>query len=176
MTYIKDCPNAKAVTLLIRGATEHVIEEIKKAIDDAIGDLAASIKTKKIIAGAGAGEIALWKQLQEFATTKSGKEQLAIKAFANAMEIIPKTLADNSGLDSIEILAALKNEHEKNKWTGINVFTGKTMDAWKEGVIEPLKIKTQAISSATEVAVMILRIDDIIASAGKKMKHEMPDY
>ena len=170
MTYIRECENPKAVTIMIRGATEHVIEEIKKAVEDAIGDVVSALKTGKIVAGAGATEIELEKKIHEFGNTKSGKEQLAINAFANALEIIPKTLAENSGLDSIEVLATLKNEHQNNKWAGINVFSGKVMDAWEEGVIEPLKIKTQAISSATEVAIMILRIDDIIASSGNSKR------
>ena len=94
------------------------------------------------------------------------REQLAVRAFADAMEIIPRTLAENAGLDPIDVLTDLKSKHDKNiKWAGINVFTGKVMDAWKEGVLEPLKIKTQAVSSAAEVACMILRIDDVIASS-----------
>ena len=96
---------------------------------------------------------------------KSGREQLAVRAFAETMEVIPRTLAENAGLDPIDTLTELKSAHEKGHvWAGINVFTGKVMDAWKNGVIEPLKVKTQAVSSATEVATMILRIDDVIAS------------
>jgi archaeal chaperonin len=118
-----------------------------------------------IVAGAGSVEMEVSKELKKFANTLSGREQLAVQAFADTLEIIPRTLAENAGLDPINVLTELKAAHDKNqKWAGINVFTGKVMDAWKEGIIEPLKIKTQAISSASEVAVMILRIDDVILS------------
>lgn len=164
MTYVKDCKNPKAVTILIRGGTEHVIDEVKRAMDDAIGDIIAAIKIGKVVAGAGAPEIELARNLRLFADSLSGREQLAVKAFADAVEIIPRTLAENAGLDPIDVLTELKSAHDKGKkWAGINVFTGKVIDAWKEGIIEPLKIKTQAVSSASEVAVMILRIDDVIA-------------
>jgi len=167
MTFVKECKNPKAVTILVRGGTDHVVDEVKRAVEDAIGDVAAALTNGKIVGGAGAVEIELAKQLREYATSLSGREQLAVQAFADAIEVIPRTLAENSGLDPIDVMTELKAAHDKKqKWAGINVFTGKVIDAWKDGVIEPLKIKTQAISSATEVAVMILRIDDVIA-AGK---------
>ncbi|MEK6968132.1 MAG: thermosome subunit beta [Nanoarchaeota archaeon] len=165
MTAIRNCKNPKAVTILVRGGTVHVIDEVKRAIEDAIGDIAAVMKTGKAVAGAGAVEIELAQQLAKFADSLSGREQLAVKAFAEALEVIPRTLAENAGLDPIDVITALKSAHDdKQKWAGIDVFTGKVMDAWKKGVIEPLSIKTQAISSASEVAVMILRIDDVIAA------------
>ena len=105
---------------------------------------------------------------KEFSNSLSGREQLAVEAFADAIEVIPKTLAENGGLDSINILTELKAMHDKGKkWAGIDVFTGKIIDAWESSVIEPLKIKTQAVQSASESAIMILRIDDVIASSGK---------
>ncbi len=174
-TYIMDCKNPKAVTLLIRGGTEHVTNEIERAVTDAVGDVAAALKTGLVVAGAGAPEIELASQLRKYANSLSGREQLAVEAFANAMEIIPKTLVENAGLDPIDTMTDLKAAHtKKNKWAGIDVFTGKVMDAWKKGVIEPLKIKTQAVSSASEVAVMVLRIDDVIASTGKEKTPQMP--
>jgi len=167
MIYVKDCKNAKAVTVLIMGGTEHVVDEVKRAMEDAIGDVAASLRNHKAVGGAGATEVELAKSVRKYADSLSGREQLAVQAFADAMEIIPRTLAENAGLDPIDVLTELKSKHDKKiKWAGINVFTGKVMDAWKEGVIEPLKIKTQAVSSAAEVAGMILRIDDVIASTG----------
>lgn len=167
MTYVKDCKNAKSVTLLVRGGTEHVVDEIKRAMEDAIGDLACAIKSGKIVAGAGAPEMEMSRLIGKYSESLSGREQLAVKAFADSMEAIPRTLAENAGLDPIDVLTDLRATHDKGrKWSGINVFTGKVMNAYKEGVIEPLKIKTQAVSSASEVAVMILRIDDVIASAG----------
>ncbi|MFH1505453.1 MAG: thermosome subunit beta [archaeon] len=183
MTYVRECKNAKSVTILVRGGTEHVIDEIKRALDDAIGDVTAALKNHKVVGGAGAPEIEVSRQLNKYSNSLSGREQLAVKAFANAMEVIPRTLAENAGLDPIDTLTELKAAHDKKqKWAGINVFTGKVMDAWKRGVIEPLKIKTQAVSSASEVAIMILRIDDVIATGSSsqnmpppgRMPHGMP--
>jgi thermosome len=188
MTYVMECKNPKAVTLLVRGSTEHVVDEVKRAVEDAVGDIVAALKNNKVVAGAGASEIELSRNLLKFSETLSGREQLAVKAFAEAMEIIPRTLAENAGIDPIDVLTELRAAHDKKqKWAGINVFTGKIIDAWKQGIIEPLKIKTQAVSSAAEVAVMILRIDDVIAGGGVeegagKMPRmpsgggEMPDY
>lgn len=172
MIYVEDCQNPKAVTILARGGTEHVVAEVKRAIDDAIGGIVAALRDKKIVGGAGAPEILLNKRLREFANSLSGREQLAVTAFAESLEIIPKTLAENAGLDPIDVLTELRNMHDNGKkWAGVNVITGKAMDSFAEGVIEPLKIKTQAIKSASEVSVMILRIDDVIAG-GKGGSHE----
>ncbi len=169
MTYVRECKNPKSVTILIRGGTEHVVDEIKRAMEDSLGDVASALRTGKAVAGAGAAEIELARNLRKFAESLSGREQLAVIAFAEAVEVIPRTLAENSGFDPIDVMTELKAAHDKgNKSAGINVFTGKIIDAWKEGVLEPLKIKTQAVSSASEVAIMILRIDDVIASSGKK--------
>ena len=175
MTYVRECKSAKAVTLLIRGGTSHVVDEIERAVKDSLGVLAASIKYNKIVPGAGAIEIELAKELRKYANTLSGREQLAALSFADSIEIIPRTLAENAGLDPIDVLAELKSRHEANRNIGINVFTGETMDSLKEGIIEPLKIKTQAIKSATEVSELILRIDDVIASGvDKGPSHGMP--
>ncbi|MBW2996932.1 TCP-1/cpn60 chaperonin family protein [Candidatus Woesearchaeota archaeon] len=164
MTFVRQCRNPKSVTILVKGGTEHVIDEVKRAIDDAVGGVVAALKSGKVVAGAASTEVELSKAVRKFADSLSGREQLAVLAFADAMDIIPRTLAENAGLDPIDVLTELKAAHDKNrKWAGINVFTGKVMDAWAAGVIEPLKIKTQAISSASEVAIMILRIDDVIA-------------
>ncbi len=169
MTFVKECKNPKSVTLLIRGGTEHVVDEIKRAVEDAVGDVAAALKVGKVVAGAGAPEMELSKGLKKFANSLSGREQLAVQKFAEAVEIIPRTLAENAGLDPIDILTELKSAHDKKQiWAGVNVFTGKVVDSWKQGVIEPLKIKTQAIKSASEVANMILRIDDVIAGGTSK--------
>ena len=127
-----------------------------------------------MVAGAGATEIEIAKGLRKFSESLSGREQLAVQAFADAIEVIPRTLAENAGLDPIDVLTELKSAHDKKmKWAGIDVFTGKVVDAWANGVIEPLKIKTQAISSASEVATMILRIDDVIAGT-KSAPSPMP--
>ena len=169
MTYITDCKNPKAVTILIKGGTEHIVAEAKRAMTDAIGDVAAALKNGKVVAGGGSTEIELARGIRKFADSLSGREQLAVQAFANAIEIIPRTLAENAGIDPIDILTELKAAHDKKeKWAGIDVFKGKVVDSWKQGVIEPLKIKTQAVSSASEVAQMILRIDDVIAGGSRE--------
>ncbi len=174
MTFVTGCKNPKAVTILVRGGTEHVVDEAKRAMTDAIGDVAAALKNGKVVAGAGAPEIEVAKELRKYADGLEGREQLAVMAFAQALEIIPRTLAENAGIDPINILVELKAAHDKKQtWAGIDVFKGKVVNAWNAGVIEPLKIKTQAISSASEVAQMILRIDDVIAG-GKAPMPQMP--
>jgi len=162
------CKNPKAVTILIRGGTQHVVDEVERAIKDAIGDLAAALKVGKIVGGAGAVEVEVAGSLRRFANSLSGREQLAVLAFADALEVVPITLAENAGLDPIDSLTELKAAHDKGqKWAGLDVFSGKVVDVWKNGVIEPLKIKTQAIKSASEVAELILRIDDVLASGNR---------
>lgn len=175
MTYIKECKNPKSVTLFIRGGTDHVVDEVKRAVEDSIGDVVSAITSGKVVAGAGSSEVELSKQLRNYSNSLKGREQLAVMAFSDAMEIIPKTLAENAGLDPIDMITELKAAHDKNmKWAGIDVFTGRLINAWKKGVLEPLKIKTQAVSSAAEVAVMILRIDDVISGSPSDDGKNMP--
>jgi len=166
MTFVRECKNPKAVTLLIRGGTKHVVDEVERAVKDALGDIVAALKVGRVVAGGGSTEVEVSRELRKFANKMSGREQLAILAFADAFEIIPRTLAENAGLDPIDKLTELKAQHDKGmKWAGLDVFKGKVVDSWKEGVIEPLKIKTQATKSASEVAELILRIDDVIAAS-----------
>ncbi len=163
VTYITGCKNDNVSAILVSGGTDHVAEEVRRAIEDAIGDLFAILKSKKAVAGAGAIEIELSRQIMQYSKTLVGREQLAVKAFAKSLESIPKTLAENAGLDPIDVITELSAQHEKGfSTTGIDVFTGKAIDAWKEGIIEPVDVKLQAIRSASEVANMILRIDDVI--------------
>lgn len=172
MIFVEKCKDPKAVTILIRGGSEHVIDEVERAMEDAVKGIGAALELGKIVAGGGAVEIQLSKELRKHAESFKGREQLAINAFANAMEVVPKSLAENAGLDPIDKLALLRSEHDKNRLTiGLNVMTGEVQDMMALGVIEPLKIKIQAIKSAGEVAEMILRIDDIISSGsgGNKM-------
>jgi len=174
MTFIRDSKDPKAVTILVRGSTEHVVDEVDRSVEDAVGAVASAVEVGKIVAGAGAPEAEVAKRLRKFAEGFSGREQLAIKAFADAMEIVPRTLAENSGLDPIDILVELRAAHEQGKITyGVGVFNGSIVDAFSSGVIEPLKVKTQAIKSASEAAEMILRIDDVI-SASKLGRGGMP--
>jgi thermosome len=167
MAFITKCKNPKAVTIFLRGGTEHVLEEVERAIHDAVRTVGITYEDKKVVAGAGAPEIELGLRLSEYASTVGGREQLAIEKFAKAMEIIPWTLAENSGLDSIDSIIKLKNAPEKKKdgkFYGIDLSTGDAVDMLKLNVVEPLRVKTQAISSAAEVANMVLRIDDVIAA------------
>ncbi|MCK4550496.1 MAG: TCP-1/cpn60 chaperonin family protein [Candidatus Aenigmarchaeota archaeon] len=166
MIFVQECKSPKSVSMLVRGGTEHVVEEIYRAVEDAIGGVAAALEIGKVVAGGGAPEAEIAKELRKFADTVGGREQLAINAFANAMETIPRTLAENAGLDAIDMLVEMRSKHEAgHATTGINVFEGKITDMNALNVIEPLKIKTQAISSAAESAEMILRIDDVIAAS-----------
>jgi thermosome len=164
LLFIEDCIDPKAVSIILRGSTKHVAEEVERAVDDAIGVVAATVEDGQVVAGGGAPEIAIAKGLKEYADTISGREQLAIGAFAAALEVVPKTLAENAGLDSIDALVDLRSAHEKSPYMGLNVFTGDVTDMKEAGVIEPKRVKKQAIQSAAEAAEMILRIDDVIAS------------
>ena len=174
MIFVTECVNPKAVTLIVRGGTEHVVDELDRAIEDALRVVAVAIEDGKFVAGGGAPEVELSLRLREFAATQGGRAQLAIEAFAAALEIIPRTLAENAGLDPIDMLVALRSEHEAgNKTVGLDVFEGKPADMLATGVVEPMRVKTQAIASAAESAVMILRIDDVIA-ASKMGGGDMP--
>ncbi|MFA6333301.1 MAG: thermosome subunit alpha [Methanoregula sp.] len=166
MIFVSKCKNPKAVSLIIRGGSEHVVEELERAIHDALMVVSVVVKEKKIVPGGGAPEIEVSLQLHRYAATVGGRIQLAIEAFAKGLEIIPRTLAENAGLDPIDMIVAIRAAHEAgNRTFGLDVIAGKPVDMLKSGVVEPLKVKTQAISSAAEAAVMILRIDDVIASA-----------
>jgi archaeal chaperonin len=167
LIYISGCNNPRAVTLVLRGGTSHSLDEIERAVKDGLGDVVSAIKSRKVVAGGGAIEMELSKKLRTFAKTLGGREQLAIEEFSSALESIPETLAQNAGLDPIDIIAELKQVHESGKANhGLNLFTNKVEDTFNAGIIEPMKVKTQAISSASEVAMMILRIDDILVSKG----------
>jgi chaperonin GroEL (HSP60 family) len=165
MIFVEECKNPKSVTLILRGGTEHVVDALGRAVDDAVRVVSTVLEDKKCVAGGGAPETELSLRLREFGASVGGREQLAIEAFAESIEVIPRALAENAGLDQIDKLIELRTAHEKGqKYAGLNVLTGKASDMLKQGVIEPLRVKTQAIASATEAAVMILRIDDVIAS------------
>jgi len=169
LTYIRGCQNPKAVTILIRGGTEHVIDEIERAVMDGLGDVVSALKTGLVVPGGGAIEIELARRLRHFGQTLRGREQLAVEEFACALEFIPVTLAENAGMDPIDVLTELKSKHDSgDKNMGLNLFTNKIENVLTARIIEPYKIKKQAINSASEVAIMILRIDDVIASTGNK--------
>jgi len=177
-TYINGCKNPKSLTILIKGTNDYLLDEVERAIEDALGVISSSIKTKKIVLGAGATDIELSKMLREFSKSVQGKEKLALEEFANSLEFVPLTLSENAGLDPIEILTELKTKHENNeKEIGINLLTNKIENVRESMIFEPYKVKSQAISSATEAAIMILRIDDVIASKEEKFKkNHLEDY
>jgi thermosome len=165
MTYVTECHNPKAVSIILRGGTEHVVDEAERALHDALRVVGVAIEDETLVAGGGSPEIELALRLREYSATLKGREQLAVGKFAEAMEVIPRTLAENAGLDPINMLVEMRSQHEKgNKTAGLNVFTGKVVDMWEEGVVEPLRVKIQAINSGTEAATMILRIDDVLSS------------
>ena len=165
MTFVQECNNPKSVSIILRGGTEHVVDELGRAMEDALRVVGVAVKDRMLVAGGGAPEVELALRLRSYASTVGGREQLAIEAFANAMEIIPKTLAENAGLDQIDSLVSMRSQHEMGmKTAGLDMDTGKAIDMLKLGVVEPLRVKTQAIQSAAEAAIMILRIDDVIAS------------
>jgi thermosome len=174
MVFVTECKNPKSVTLMVRGGTEHVVDELDRALEDALRVVSVAVEDKKFVAGGGAPEIELSLRLRDYAASVGGRAQLAIEAFANALEIIPRTLAENAGLDPIDKLVELRAAHERGEKTaGLNVIDSKIEDMLASGVVEPLRVKTQAVSSAAEAAVMILRIDDVIA-ASKMSKEGMP--
>jgi thermosome len=167
--FVRDCENPRAVGILVRGGSEHVTDEIERGLTDALGVVAAAVEDNRYVYGGGAPEMALATKLRDYADTVGGREALAVRAFAEALEIIPKTLAENAGMDSVDILVELRARHGKpdGKYYGVDVYSGKIEDMRKLGVCEPLRVKTQAIKSAAEAAIMILRIDDVIAAAKK---------
>ena len=173
--YIRGCKNPRAVTIVVRGGTSHVMDEVERALRDGLGDVVSAVKSGAIVAGGGAIEMELSRHLRLYARTISGREQLAIQEFAHALESVPETLAENAGLDPLDIIARLQKQHELGFSTaGLNLFTDNVEDTVAAGIVEPLKVKTQALSSATEVATMILRIDDVLISKGSIEKKEIP--
>jgi chaperonin GroEL (HSP60 family) len=173
MTFVTGCKGARAVSILIRGGSDQVISEVDRSLHDALGVVVDVLEDGKIVPGGGACEVELSRELRNYASTVGGREQLAIEAFASAVEIVPRTLAENAGLNPIDILISLRKAHKRGqKSAGINLNTGKITDMNAENVIEPLRVIKQAIKSAADAAVMILRIDDVIAA--KKTEEAKP--
>jgi len=169
--FVEDCKNPKAVTIVLRGGTEHVVNEVDRSIHDALAVVRDVVEDGKVVPGGGAVEMALARHIEEYADKLSGKVQHAVRAFAKSLEIVPRTLAENAGLDPIDMMAKLHSAHEEGKKTyGVDLYKATTKDMVKAGVLEPLRVKTQVIKSASEVAQLILRIDDVIAAK----KREMP--
>jgi len=170
MVFVENCKHPRSVAILIRAGLERMVDEAERAMNDALSVVSDVIEYNKVMAGGGAIESEIARKLRTYATEVGGREQLAIEAFAESLEIIPKTLAENAGLEPIDIMVGLRSAHEKARGEakGVNVFTGKIVDMYGEGVIEPLRVKEQAVKSAAEAASMILRIDDVIAATKPK--------
>ncbi|MHC3129728.1 MAG: TCP-1/cpn60 chaperonin family protein [Candidatus Bathyarchaeota archaeon] len=168
MVFVEGCKNPKSVSILIRAGLQRMLDEAERVMHDVLSVTADLYKKNKVVAGGGAAETEMAKQLREYAVQIGGREQLAVEAFAKSLEIIPKTLAENAGLEQIDIMVDLRSAHEKPKGhsMGVDVFTGEVVNMYEKGVIEPLSVKEQAIKSAAEASIMILRIDDVI-SGGK---------
>ena len=180
MTFITGCPEAKSVSVLLRGGTEHVVDEIRRAFDDAVGVVSVAWEDRAILTGGGSVLAAISRDLRAYAESIGGREQMAIEAFATALEIIPRTLAENAGLDPVTTIIQLRKAHaDGQKHAGINVDEGGVKDMLEANVLEPKRVVNQAIQSATETAIMILRIDDVISSkggAGGDMMAGMDDF
>ena len=170
MVFIRGCKNPRSVGILIRAGLERLVDEAERAMHDSLCVIADVFEEPRILPGGGATEVEVARRLRDYAKKIGGREQLAIEAFADAVEVVPKTLAENAGLDPLDIMVSLRASHEKPDGVGmgVDVFSGDVVDMFEQGVIEPLKVKEHVIKSATEVASMILRIDDVIAAAPPK--------
>lgn len=165
LTFVMDCKNPKAVSIIVRGGTEHVVDELERGIHDSLSVVKVALEDEKMTVGGGAAAAEIAMTLRDYAPNIGGREQMAIEAFANAIEIVPKTLSQNAGLDPINMMIEMRRAHKKgDKYAGINVFTGKVDDMLKNNVVEPLRVSVQEIQVSSEAASMILRIDDVIAS------------
>jgi len=168
LIYVRECKDPRAVTIVLRGGSEHVVDEAERSLHDGLCVVRNAVEDGKIVAGGGASEMEAAKELKGYAKTVGGREQLGIEAFAEALESIPMALAANAGLDPIDIMVDLRAKHEnpENKWMGIDANSGKVEDMLKQNVVEPMRTKLQVVRSATEAACMILRIDDVVSSKG----------
>ncbi|MEM1716750.1 MAG: thermosome subunit beta [Candidatus Bathyarchaeia archaeon] len=170
MVFIEGCKNPRSVAILIRGGSERIVDEAERSIHDALCVVRDVVQEPKILAGGGAPEIEVARAIRDFANSLSGREQLAAQAFADAVEIIPTALAENAGLDPIDIISELRAMHDKGeKWAGVDIFSGKARNMAELDVYEPLVVKKQVIKSAVEAATMILKIDDVIAAGKTKV-------
>ncbi|MEM2184199.1 MAG: thermosome subunit beta [Candidatus Methanomethylicia archaeon] len=173
MIFVEGCKNPKSVSILIRGGSKHIIDEAERSFHDILCVIRDILQEPKVLAGGGAPEMEVAKGIRQWARTLKGKEQLAALKFAEAIESIPITLAENAGLDPVDIIVELRARHEQqDKWAGVDVIQGKPANMWEIGVLEPLVVKKQVVKSATEAAIMILRIDDVIAAAPPSAEKE----
>ncbi|MFW6152813.1 MAG: thermosome subunit alpha [Halobacteriota archaeon] len=173
---VEDVQDGKAVSLYLRGGTEHVVDEIERAVIDSMGVVKVTLEDGLVLPGGGAPETELAMRMRDYAESVGGREQLAVEAFADALEVIPRTLAENAGHDPIDSLVELRSQHDDGSFAaGLDAYTGEVIDMTEQGVYEPLRVKSQAIESATDAAVMILRIDDVIAAGDLRSEREEED-
>ncbi|KYH38471.1 MAG: thermosome subunit [Candidatus Bathyarchaeota archaeon B23] len=170
MIFVEGCRNPKAVSILIRGGSERIVDEAERSIHDALCVIRDVVEEPKIVAGGGAPEIEVARRLRRYADTLTGRERLAVVAFAEALEVIPTTLAENAGMDPIDAISEMRSRHEKGElWVGLNPFAGEVADMASLDVYEPMQVKAQMVKSATEAATMLIKIDDVIAASKMKL-------
>ena len=175
-TYLRDCKGAKSVSIVIRGETEHVVDNVERAIDDALRVVKCVVEDGKVVAGGGASEIEVALELRSYASSIGGREQMAIKAFADALDEIPRTITRNAGLDAIDFIVNLRAKHAENKNAGLNIQTGTAEDMFEKGVVDPLRVKIDSIKAGSEAAQMVLRIDDILRAQSSSMPDVKPEH
>jgi thermosome len=175
-TYLRDCKGAKSVSIVIRGETEHIVDNVERAIDDALRVVKCVVEDGKIVAGGGASEMEVALGLRSYASSIGGREQMAIKAFADSLDEIPRTIARNAGLDAIDSIVNLRAKHSENKNAGLNIKTGAAEDMFEKGVVDPLRVKVDSIKAGSEAAVMVLRVDDILRAQSSSMPDVKPEH
>jgi archaeal chaperonin len=175
-TYLRDCKGAKSVSIVIRGETEHIVDNVERAIDDALRVVKCVVEDGKIVAGGGASEMEVALGLRSYASSVGGREQMAIKAFADSLDEIPRTIARNAGLDAIDSIVNLRAKHSENKNAGLNIKTGAAEDMFEKGVVDPLRVKVDSIKAGSEAAVMVLRVDDILRAQSSSMPDVKPEH
>ena len=173
---MEKCKDPKSVTIFVRGSTSQVVGEVERSLTDVIGALSSAVEKGKYVIGGGSIEIDVANALREYSSDVGGREQLAIQAFAESVEIIPRTLAESAGMDPIDTLVQLRNKHKgkEGRSFGVDVYKNSIGNMVNLGVIEPLRVKQQAYTSATEASEIILRIDDMISSKGRGPAGGMP--
>ncbi|MDD3247209.1 MAG: thermosome subunit alpha [Methanosarcina sp.] len=175
-TYLRDCKGAKSVSIVLRGGTEHVVDNLERAIDDALKVVKCVVEDGKVVAGGGASEMAVALSLRSYASSIGGREQMAITAFAEALEEIPRTIARNAGLDAIDTILNLRAKHAENKNAGLNILTGAAEDMLEKGVVDPLRVKVNSIKAGFETAAMVLRVDSMLRAQSSSMQDVRPEH
>jgi thermosome len=175
-TYLRDCKGAKAVSIVIRGGTEHVVDNVERAIDDALRVAKCVVEDGKIVAGGGASEMEVALALRSCASSIGGREQMAITAFAEALEEVPRTIARNAGLDTINSILNLRAKHAENKNAGLNIQTGAAEDMLEKGVVDPLRVKVNTIKAGSEAATMVLRVDSMLRAQRTEIQDVKPEH